>query len=131
MNFLPHIKVIRKNLPKPLITRPKVMRKKLLKLSTKGDAKVTKAALKDLDSSPLTAKQWDKVKPSLIRGRGRPLGSGNKEQVTLRIDRDVLAFYKSKGDGWQTFINNVLTEIKREVKSIKALERKLNQSKLI
>lgn len=107
------------------------MKKKLIRLSAKEDAALTKAAKSDPDSRPLTDKQWAKVKPSLSRGRGRPLGSGTKEQVTLRIDSDTLAFYKSKGDGWQTFINLLLGEIKKESKSIKAVEKRLINGSLV
>ena len=59
------------------------------------------------------------------------MGSGIKEQVTLRIDKEVLDFYKSKGEGWQTFINQVLGEVKRESKSILMVEKKLNKGTLI
>jgi len=37
-----------------------------------------------------------------------------KQQVTLRIDTEPLDFYKAKGEGWQTFINTVLGQIRRE-----------------
>jgi len=107
------------------------MKKKLIRPTEKEDRAITKAANSDPNSRPLTDKQWAKVKPTLSRGRGRPLGSGTKEQVTLRIDSDTLAFYKSKGDGWQTFINLVLGEIKNESKSIKLVEKKLLNGKLI
>ncbi len=33
---------------------------------------------------------------------------GSKQQVTLRLDRDVLHFFKSRGKGYQTAINAVL-----------------------
>jgi hypothetical protein len=42
-----------------------------------------------------------------------------------------LDFYKSKGEGWQTFINQVLGEVKRESKSISSVEKKLNKGALI
>ncbi|NID15454.1 BrnA antitoxin family protein [Luteibacter yeojuensis] len=34
----------------------------------------------------------------------------NKQQVTLRIDRDVLEFFRSSGQRYQTRINNVLRD---------------------
>ena len=107
------------------------MKKKLIRPSAKEDAAITKVAKSDPNSRPLTDKQWDKVKPTLTRGRGRPLGSGTKVQVTLRIDSDTLAFYKSKGDGWQTFINLLLGEIKKESKSIKLVEKRVINGNLI
>jgi uncharacterized protein (DUF4415 family) len=107
------------------------MKRKLIKLNTIEDAAVTKAARSDIDSKPLTDRQWSKVKPNLRRGRGRPLGSGTKEQVTLRIDSDTLAFYKSKGQGWQTLINMLLGEIKKESKSIKQIEKKITSGNLL
>ena len=107
------------------------MKKKLIRPSVKEDTAISKAAKSDPDSRPLTNKEWAKVKPNLIRGRGRPLGSGSKEQVTLRIDSDTLAFYKSKGSGWQTFINQLLGEIKKESRSIKLVEKKVNSGNLL
>jgi len=40
--------------------------------------------------------------------RGRPLGSGTKVQVTLRIDEEVVEKFKASGAGWQTRINDAL-----------------------
>ena len=33
---------------------------------------------------------------------------GSKQQITLRLDRDVLRYFKSRGKGYQTAINAVL-----------------------
>jgi uncharacterized protein (DUF4415 family) len=107
------------------------MKKKLIRLNAREDSAITAAARLDPDARPLTDKQWDKVKPSLMRGPGRPMGSGIKKQVTLRIDSDTLAFYKSKGSGWQTFINVLLGEIKRESKSIKLVEKRMVNGNLM
>ncbi|MEY4978593.1 MAG: hypothetical protein RLZZ352_863 [Pseudomonadota bacterium] len=41
---------------------------------------------------------------------GRPLGSGCKTQVTLRLDTAALDAFKATGAGWQTRINNLLRE---------------------
>jgi uncharacterized protein (DUF4415 family) len=43
-----------------------------------------------------------------VRRVGRPKGSGTKELVTLRIDRDVLDRFRADGPGWQTRLNDVL-----------------------
>ncbi len=42
--------------------------------------------------------------------RGRPAGSGTKEQVAIRFDRDVLTAFRNAGPGWQTRMNNALKE---------------------
>ena len=44
------------------------------------------------------------------RRAGRPAGSGNKEQVAIRFDRDVLASFRAAGPGWQTRMNDALRE---------------------
>lgn len=42
---------------------------------------------------------------ALVKNKGgRPKGSA-KEQVALRLDRDLLARYRDAGPGWQTRIN--------------------------
>jgi len=38
----------------------------------------------------------------------RPFLPGAKEQVTLRIDRDVLDYFQETGPGWQDRINEAL-----------------------
>jgi uncharacterized protein (DUF4415 family) len=44
-----------------------------------------------------------------LRRRGRPPeGEAPKVQVTLRLDPDVIAYYKRGGEGWQTRINAAL-----------------------
>lgn len=40
---------------------------------------------------------------------GRPKGS-NKETVTLRIDKDVVAKLRASGPGWQSRINELLRQ---------------------
>ena len=70
------------------------------------DAAITAAAMSDPDAMPSTDAEWEQVKP-LVR-RGRPLGSGSKTQVTLRLDVEVIQKFKASGDGWQTRINDAL-----------------------
>lgn len=40
--------------------------------------------------------------------RGRVLGSGTKEQLTLRLDSSILSTFKATGKGWQTRMNDAL-----------------------
>ena len=42
------------------------------------------------------------------RGRGRPRAETTKQQVTLRLDRDVLERFRATGKGWQSRINEAL-----------------------
>jgi uncharacterized protein (DUF4415 family) len=37
--------------------------------------------------------------------RGRPRTVAPKKAVSLRLDQDVIAAFKAKGEGWQTEIN--------------------------
>ena len=51
---------------------------------------------------------WEAPADARIIRRGRPAGS-TKEQVTVRIDRDVLAMLKGEDEkGWQTRLNAAL-----------------------
>jgi uncharacterized protein (DUF4415 family) len=63
-------------------------------------------AMKPLDHFPELAK--------LIRGRGErgPQKTPTKQQVTLRLDKDVLDRFRSTGSGWQKRINEALRKAK-------------------
>jgi uncharacterized protein (DUF4415 family) len=55
------------------------------------------------DCSEITPEKFAKA---VVR-QGLPVGK-NKAQVTLRIDSDVLEWFKSHGRGYQTQINSLL-----------------------
>ena len=42
------------------------------------------------------------------RGRPRKADNERKEQIALRVDADVLAWYRALGAGWQTKMNTAL-----------------------
>ncbi|WP_227698505.1 BrnA antitoxin family protein [Sphingomonas hengshuiensis] len=46
----------------------------------------------------------------LVR-RGRPKSDSPKQPVTIRLDRDLVEWFKQSGDGWQTRINNALRRV--------------------
>ena len=47
---------------------------------------------------------------AMMRRPGRPMGSGTKTQITLRIDTAIVNKFKATGEGWQTRINAVLRD---------------------
>lgn len=51
-----------------------------------------------------------KLAAAYRKERGRPTGS-TKTPVSIRLDNDVLEFFKSKGAGWQTRIGDALRAI--------------------
>ena len=42
------------------------------------------------------------------RGRGRPKSATAKEQISVRLDPDVIATLRAAGPGWQPRINDLL-----------------------
>lgn len=71
------------------------------------DAIINAAAMSDPDAAQLLSDaQWEQIKPAVRRGR--PLGSGSKVQVTLRLDIEVVEKFRASGEGWQTRINEAL-----------------------
>lgn len=47
---------------------------------------------------------------STLIKKGRPKQATHKQATTLRLDQDVLAFFKKDGKGYQTRINQALRE---------------------
>jgi uncharacterized protein (DUF4415 family) len=84
------------------------MSKKLIKPTDAEDLLITAAASSDPDNAPLTDDEWNRVKTKVKRGPGRPMGSGTKAQVTLRLDIEVIEALRATGAGWQTRANDIL-----------------------
>jgi uncharacterized protein (DUF4415 family) len=81
---------------------------KLKKMKSKTDwkrvdalteAEIALAAAKDPDASLSTPADWTDA---------RVIWPIQKEPITLRVDKDVLAWFRSHGRGYQTRINSVL-----------------------
>jgi uncharacterized protein (DUF4415 family) len=71
--------------------------------SDEEDAHIRAGIAADPDTHEISDAEF-----ALMRRPGRPLGSGTKTQITLRIDTDIVEKFKASGDGWQTRINEVL-----------------------
>ena len=84
--------------------------KRAVVLPTVAEDKVITAAAKaDPDAQPLTPKQLTTMVP--IRAlRGRPASENKKQLVSIRYSPEVLAYFKSTGDGWQSRMDGVLKE---------------------
>lgn len=64
----------------------------------------------DEDERPLTKTEMQAGVDAYRKLRGRPAGSGNKEQVAIHFDNDVLAAFRAAGPGWQTRMNAALRD---------------------
>lgn len=64
----------------------------------------------DEDDRPLSKDEMRAGAAAVARKRGRPVGSGSKEQVAIRFDREVLAAFRAAGPGWQTRMNDALKD---------------------
>jgi uncharacterized protein (DUF4415 family) len=73
------------------------------KLTKKARARLTAISDKDIDHTDLPTTHgvpWKRP--------GQLIPEENKQQITLRIDADVLAFFKTTGRRYQTRMNEVL-----------------------
>ena len=80
------------------------------------DRLITAAAKVDPDALPLTKRQLNAMVPMRAL-RGRPKSENPKQLVSVRYSQEVLAYFKSTGDGWQSRMDGVLREyVTRQVR---------------
>lgn len=75
--------------------------------SVEEDKAIVAAAKSDPDAQPLSAKQLKEMVP-LQAVRGRPKSANKKLLVSVRYSPEVVAYFKSTGDGWQSRMDSVL-----------------------
>lgn len=75
--------------------------------TTEEDKAITAAAKSDPDAQPLTPKQLKGMVP-LKALRGRPKSENKKLLVSVRYSPEVVAYFKSTGEGWQSRMDSVL-----------------------
>ncbi|MBT0569489.1 BrnA antitoxin family protein [Curvibacter sp. CHRR-16] len=73
------------------------------------DRAITAAAKADPDAQPLTPKQLQAMVP-LKTVRGRPKSASKKLLVSVRYSPEVVAYFKSTGEGWQSRMDGVLQQ---------------------
>jgi uncharacterized protein (DUF4415 family) len=62
----------------------------------------------ELTKEMLDDAEWFDGNKFIKRGRGRPPTGNAKEQISVRLDQDVLAKLRQAGPGWQAQINALL-----------------------
>lgn len=73
------------------------------------DKAITAAAKADPDAQPLTPKQLQAMVP-LKSVRGRPKLENKKLLVSVRYSPEVVAYFRSTGEGWQSRMDGVLQQ---------------------
>jgi uncharacterized protein (DUF4415 family) len=71
------------------------------------DAAFTAAAKSDPDARPLTPKQPKAMVP-MRKLRGRPKSESKKLLVSVPYSPEVVEYFKSTGEGWQSRMDGVL-----------------------
>jgi uncharacterized protein (DUF4415 family) len=68
----------------------------------------------DPDDAPELTDEWfdtaDFYEGDKLVRHGRPTSDSPKEALSLRLDPDVIAYYRATGPGWQSRINETLRE---------------------
>jgi uncharacterized protein (DUF4415 family) len=88
----------------------KISKRPIVRIPTAAEDKaITAAAKSDPDAQPLTPKQLKAMVP--IRAvRGRPKSENKKLLVSVRYSPEVVAYFKSTGEGWQSRMDGVLRQ---------------------
>ena len=81
----------------------------ILMPTVEEDKAITAAARSDPDAQPLTPTQLKAMVP--IRAlRGRPKSEHKKLLLSVRYSQEVVEFFKSTGEGWQSRMDGVLRQ---------------------
>ncbi|MBP9665188.1 MAG: BrnA antitoxin family protein [Pyrinomonadaceae bacterium] len=89
---------------------PKTSKRKAIVMPTLAeDRAITTAAKSDPDAQPLTPNQLRSMIPMRAL-RGRPRSAKTKQLVSIRYSPEVINYFRSTGEGWQSLIDKVLQE---------------------
>lgn len=59
----------------------------------------------------------EKVAQEMLKPRGRPRIEFPKERINIRLSHEVVQYFKSSGEGWQTRIDSALRQYISEHKT--------------
>jgi uncharacterized protein (DUF4415 family) len=88
-------------------------KRRRFKLNTPAEEAQIQAGIKaDPDNPEWTKENFARAKPfreaMAERRRGRPPSTVHKEHVNMRLDAEILEFFRGRGQKWQTRVNAVL-----------------------
>lgn len=91
-------------------------------LTKKEEAEIQRMIASDPDAPEATDEQLAGAKPfadvfpalaeSIKRGPGRPKLDNPRQQISIRLDPDVIEKFKATGPGWQNRVNEALKAAK-------------------
>ncbi len=81
---------------------------KYLRNTPAEEAAINAGIASDPDTYELTDEEFAQLRPASKKRRGRPPLVHTKEPVNLRLDHEVLAYFRASGAGWQTRLNATL-----------------------
>ena len=90
-----------------------------LRPTDEEEARIQAGIAQDPDAQEMTPAQMKRARPwreiQAERRRGRPKADVTKEPVTVRLDPEIVAYFRETGAGWQTRLNDVLADyVKRQ-----------------
>lgn len=91
------------------------MSRRIKPLTDEEEAAIQKQIAADPDAPEITDEQASQrmtFKEAMKRSRGRPRLDNPRQQISIRLDPDVVAKFKATGKGWQGRINQALKDAK-------------------
>jgi uncharacterized protein (DUF4415 family) len=92
-------------------------------MTDEEDAEIWAGIARDPDAFELSDEQWARARPTVEvvphiveaynRRRRGPQKAPTKQLISLRLDRDVIAYFRKRGPGWQRRINDALRKVAR------------------
>ncbi|MBP1885112.1 BrnA antitoxin family protein [Sinorhizobium mexicanum] len=93
--------------------------RRIRRISDKEEADIQRKIASDPDAPEATDEQLRQAKPfaeafpdlaeSIKRARGRPAVENPRQQISIRLDPDIIDYYKKNcGKGWQSRMNDDL-----------------------
>jgi uncharacterized protein (DUF4415 family) len=82
-------------------------RPRLIKPTARQERAINAGIARDPDTYELSDEEFKELRPVL---RGRPKAAVHKVHVNVRLDPEVVEFFRAAGRGWQTRMNAALAQ---------------------